>query len=295
MAHPPIDRRQALRTLGLLGLGGLAVACGSDGGSPSDGGSLGGDGGSAGAASTSRPRTSATTSGGQTATGGWAVGGTELITVAPPGDDVFEGTACAGALGAETTEGPCYYADETGGDISAGLQGLPMQLCLRVVDADCRPLAGHTVEVWHTDPRGVYSGDASESADARRFDEDFCTVGDASARDSTWCRGQLVTDDRGRADFVTCFPGWYPIRAIHIHLVVSDPSGQRRLVSQVCFTDELARDICTTHPLYADRGEQAVTLDDDGVFPSSGIEEFLLSTERNPDGTLLAYKDLQVA
>jgi len=74
--------------------------------------------------------------------GDWQVGGTDLITVDFPDDSIFEsGNACTVSLIDETTLGPCYFEDNTGEDISLGLEGLPMQLCLRLIDSNCEPLA----------------------------------------------------------------------------------------------------------------------------------------------------------
>ena len=75
---------------------------------------------------------------------GWASGGTELITVGYPADDIFTAAnTCAVSLTQGTTEGPCYFQSDTGEDISLGLTGLPMQLCLQVIDTSCAPLADH--------------------------------------------------------------------------------------------------------------------------------------------------------
>lgn len=228
----------------------------------------------------------------------WKIGGTEAISVDYPDDSIFAtGNSCTVSPTRPTTRGPCYFLDDTGEDISTGLPGLPMQLCLRLVDRNCQPLAQHTVEVWHCDTRGVYSGDTRESRDATRFRGRLCTAGDRAAQQSSWYRGKQVTNANGRVNFKTCFPGWYPGRTIHIHFAASDAGGRDRVISQFCFSDELARDICTTHALYRDRGEQDVPLASgrDGVFPSSGHEGFQFSTRQNPDGTLLAYHTIRLA
>ena len=232
-----------------------------------------------------------------TSSGSWASGGTDLITVDYPNDSIFDnGNMCTVSLTEQTTEGPCYFEDDTGEDISLGFTGLPMQLCLRVVDSNCEPLANYSVEVWHCDTQGIYSGDTSESNDAGRFAGNFCTGGDSDAAQSTWFRGRQITDSNGRVNFKTCFPGWYRGRTIHIHFGVNDGSGNSQVISQFCFTDALAREICTTHELYSNRGEQDTPLAGgrDGVFPSSGFENFLLTTEQNSDGTLLAYHTIQI-
>ena len=227
----------------------------------------------------------------------WASGGTDLITVDYPEDSIFDNSnTCKVSLTKPTTEGPCYFEDTTGEDISLGLSGLPMQLCLRVVDSNCEPLSGYTVEVWHCDTQGVYSGDTSESDDGGRFAGRFCTGGDEEAAKSTWYRGQQITDSNGRVNFKTCFPGWYRGRTIHIHFGVNDGSGSSQVISQFCFTDALAKEICTTHEHYSNRGEQDRPLAGgrDGVFPKSGYEEFIMTTEKNSDGTLLAYHTIQI-
>ena len=220
-----------------------------------------------------------------------------MITAAYPGDGIFNtGNSCTVSLTRPTTRGPCYFLDETGEDISLGLSGLPTQLCLRLIDQDCRPLAGHTVEVWHCDTRGVYSGDTRGSRDTRGFRGRACTRGDRAAQRSSWYRGKLVSNAGGRVNFKTCFPGWYPGRTVHIHFAVSDEHGSDRVISQFCFSDELVEQICTTHPLYRDRGDQDTPLAGgwDPVFPTSGYEDFVCKTRQNPDGTLLAYHTIQV-
>lgn len=171
-----------------------------------------------------------------------------------------------------------------------------MQLCLQLVDSNCQPLAGHDIDVWHCDAEGIYSGDTTNSADAGSFAGDFCTAGDNEAQQSTWYRGKLTTDSNGRVNFKSCFPGWYRGRTIHIHYYVSNSAGMSSVTSQFCFNDDFAREICTTHELYSSRGEQDTPLAGgrDTVFPSSGYEGFLLTTEQNSDGTLLAYHTIQV-
>ena len=309
-----LDRRTLLRTVGLVGLGSVLAGCASNGESapttagtpdaPADGATTATT--TPAATATSVPTTTTDTVAETTAEAsdaaagsadGWAVGGTDLITVEHPGDDVFTGAGvCPVALSTGLTEGPCYYAEDTGEDISAGLTGLPMQLCLRLIDADCEPVADHLVEVWHCDADGLYSGDTSVSGDAARFRGDFCTSGDAEAESSTYYRGQLVSDASGRVNFTSCFPGWYATRTLHVHVSVSDPAGERQIVSQLCFSDELVTDIPTNHESYTHRGDQDTPLASgrDAFFPSADVEQFVMTTVRNPDGTLLAYHSIQL-
>ncbi len=227
--------------------------------------------------------------------GDWASGGTDLIVVDVPDDDIFgNNDDCRLALIDATTLGPCYFEDVTAEDISTGETGLPMQLCLQFVNEDCEPLEGYRVEVWHCDKKGLYSGDTSESANAEGFANAFCTSGDADAGQSTWFRGMLVTNARGRVNFSRCFPGWYPGRTMLFHFRVTSADGTEAIISQLCFTDELALEICTTHPLYVERGEQDTPFAQDSVFPGGGPAMFLLESERSSDDTLLAWKRIRI-
>lgn len=225
----------------------------------------------------------------------WAAGGTELITVDYPDDSLFETTSiCSVALIANTTEGPCYFSVNEIEDISAGRTGLPMMLCLKVIDTDCNPVEGYVVEVWHCDKSGVYSADTSESDDSNRFAGNFCSGGDVEAENSTWFRGEQTTDSNGRVNFKSCFPGWYSGRTIHIHFRVRNGSVDS-VISQLCFSDDFCEEICTTHSEYSDRGTQDTPLSSgrDTVF-GSDYEEHQSSVMQNTDGTLLAYKTLQI-
>lgn len=291
-----ISRRRFISLAGISSFGMLLVACGSDADDATDGGSTESVDSTDAEPDTTTSDDEETADSSEGGATGWANGGTDLISVAYPSDDIFAAAGtCEVALSAATTLGPCYFADETGEDISEGLAGLPMQLCLRVIDADCNPIEGQRVEVWHCDTEGVYSGDTSESSAASEFAGDFCTGGDDDAASSSWYRGQLSSDSNGRVNFKSCFPGWYRGRTLHIHFAVSDDSGTR-VISQLCFPDELASEVYTTHPAYSSRGDQDTPLASgtDTVFPAD-FTPYLLTTERNTDGTLLAYHTIQVS
>lgn len=294
----PMNRRKALllggKAVGAIALGGMLFSCNdpttqlpTDPADPSDPGNTGGS-----------TDTGGGNSGGSTGgSSAWLVGGTGLITAAYPADSIFDGAGtCAVTVSKQTTLGPCYFADTTGEDISEGLQGLPMQLCLRLVDSNCDPLEGYTIEVWHCDASGLYSGDTSNSSDSSSFAGSFCTGGDSAAAKSTWYRGMLKTNNSGRVNFKSCFPGWYRGRTVHIHFAVVDSNGNRKLISQLCFDDGFVSEIFTEHSSYSSRGDQDTPLSGgrDTVFPSSGYENFMLTTEQNSDGSLLAYHTIQL-
>lgn len=108
-------------------------------------------------------------------------------------------------LAPEQTEGP-YYLDDARvrRNITEGKAGVPLALRLTVVDASsCKPIRGAAVDVWHCDAAGVYSGTSAQGSEDARF-----------------LRGVQRTDAKGVALFRTVYPGWYPGRTVHIHVMV---------------------------------------------------------------------------
>src|SRR5256885_6644127 len=104
----------------------------------------------------------------------------------------------------ELTEGPYYIAGEKlRRNITDGKPGVPLTLKATVLDASsCKPLKNATVDIWHADAAGVYSGFG------------------AGAANRTFLRGIQKTDAKGLAPFRTIYPGWYQGRAVHIHVKV---------------------------------------------------------------------------
>ena len=93
-------------------------------------------------------------------------------------------------------------------DVRAGRDGVPLELRVRAVEAGAlTPLAGATVEIWHCDAGGIYSGYQRYGADKfpalvslalRRF---------RPTDTAMFLRGQQVADDDGRVEFQTIVPG----------------------------------------------------------------------------------------
>lgn len=78
----------------------------------------------------------------------WLSGGTDRIAAEFPPTSIFTGgETCVVNLTEEIDEGPCYYNVAEREDLSEGLAGLPMQLCFQVIDNNCTPIPGVTVEV----------------------------------------------------------------------------------------------------------------------------------------------------
>jgi protocatechuate 3,4-dioxygenase beta subunit len=276
-----VDRRQTLALLGAIATG---AACSDDSADPGTGGSNAGGsdnpggspsvgGGGVGGAGVGGDGTGG--AGGEPSTGGWASGGTGSMSGDYP--DPFTdplGSSCTLSCG--LTLGPCYGETIDRKDISEGYPGLPVRLALLVVDADCQPVVGATVDIWHTGHTGLYSGDDVVA---------MCTGGDADAEAHRYFRGVQTTDADGRVDFDTCYPGWYPGRAIHIHFTIRQ--GNREATSQLFFPDALNEEICGTHPDYTNEIPDTSNATD-GIFDASLIVE----SAQQADGALMAWKVL---
>ena len=106
-------------------------------------------------------------------------------------------------LAPEQTEGPFYLDDaKVRRNITEEKTGVPLALKLKVVDASsCKSIRGALVDAWHCDAAGVYSGVQG-------------------AGDDRFLRGIQRTDAKGVATFSTIYPGWYPGRTVHIHVLV---------------------------------------------------------------------------
>jgi protocatechuate 3,4-dioxygenase beta subunit len=157
----------------------------------------------------------------------------------------------------ELTEGPYYIEGEkVRRNIREGRAGLPLTLRLRVVDAStCRPIKGAAVDIWHADAVGVYSGFGS------------------AARSRTFLRGVQRTDANGVAVFKTIYPGWYPGRAVHIHLKVH-VGGSVVHTGQLFFSDALTDRVYRSSP-YKSRPGRTTHNANDSIFVNGGRKSLL--------------------
>jgi protocatechuate 3,4-dioxygenase beta subunit len=214
----------------------------------------------------------------------WASGGTAAMRLASYPDPSVNDTSTPCTLYAEATEGPCYASTLMRQDIAEGYTGLPVRLSLRVLDEDCQPVEGATVDVWHTNAAGVYSAMAAGT---------FCNPTQEDLSKAHFGRGVQTTDAKGRVDFNTVFPGWYSGRTIHIHFRVR--IGETAVVtSQLFFDDTLTDDILTHQIDYSSRTQRNTTNKNDGVLPKTGQDAFMLATARMTDGVLQAWKSITV-
>jgi protocatechuate 3,4-dioxygenase beta subunit len=168
------------------------------------------------------------------------------------------------------TEGP-FFLDRMAvrRDITEGRPGTPLQLRLTVVDAGtCRPIPGAPVDVWHADARGEYSG--------------FGGGGSGT----TFLRGIQIAGDDGTVTFDTVYPGWYPGRAVHIHLKAHN-GGNRVHTTQLFFDEDLTDEVYAASP-YRGRSGSRTLNSQDSIYRNGGSRS-TLAVSRDGDaytGTL---------
>ncbi len=172
---------------------------------------------------------------------------------------------------AEQDEGP-YYRDgqPVRRDIVEGRPGQPLQLGMRL-ERDGVPFSGVAAEIWHCDAFGRYSGfpppDPSVVVTA-------ATAPKAEYLPSeTFLRGRQITDVAGLVEFHTIYPGWYPGRTVHIHVIVH--SAQATFTTQLYFPDGLTDQVLATAAPYAERHRRDTTNETDTIFPTGGVPAVL--------------------
>ncbi|MEA2299437.1 MAG: hypothetical protein QOF77_2373 [Solirubrobacteraceae bacterium] len=181
--------------------------------------------------------------------------------------------ASACTLTPEETEGPYYIDDHLlRSDIREDRRGVLLDLRLPVTSAAaCRAITGATVEIWHADALGVYSGFGSGQGRA-------------------FLRGGVRTDAAGVARFRTVYPGWYQGRTVHIHVKVH-VSGTVVHTGQLFFRDATT-DAVYRHSPYLSRGARTTHNAQDGIYAGGGRQS-TLALRRRGSG-YLATKTLVV-
>lgn len=261
-----VSRRRALGIGGLVGVAGVLAACSTD--TP--------------ASPTATAPSSSTT----------AAAGAEdellaLLDQAP---------RCV--MTTEETQGPYWFdIDDIRQDIREDRPGLQLDLALRVQDlAECTadPAAGGVanavVEIWHCDAGGEYSGFGSDSpAPPGGPDAGFThsngsySVGNGESTpsdDATFLRGAQTTGPDGVVRFTTIFPGWYPGRAVHVHVKVH-VDKRTVLTTQLYFDDDFTDGIYASTDPYSARGRTRDTRNSsDGIYDPTGLAATALRPER---------------
>lgn len=174
-------------------------------------------------------------------------------------------------------EGP-YFVD-TGldrRDITEGLPGEPLTVRIQLVDVDlaCEPISDAIVEVWHSDAAGVYSGFTIDQGNL------------ADVPDETFLRGFQTTDRSGRVEFQTIYPGWYPIRTIHIHATALLGDGEQ--VTTQLYFDQATNDLVMSTPPYDGRGPQQTRNEDDRL-SANARDDLMFDLDEDGDRFVASY------
>jgi protocatechuate 3,4-dioxygenase beta subunit len=189
------------------------------------------------------------------ALGGSALGARELLE-ADDADAAGTGPAAVASglvscvLAPEQTEGP-YYVDDAAvrRNVTEGRPGAALTLRLTVVNvANCKPIKGAAVEIWHCDAGGDYSG----------------VQGDTGM----FLRGIQRTDAKGLALFKTIYPGWYQGRTVHIHTMVH-LGGNVVHTGQLYFPDALTDAVYKRSP-YNQRPSRTTRNAADSIYRNGG-------------------------
>jgi protocatechuate 3,4-dioxygenase beta subunit len=167
---------------------------------------------------------------------------------------------------AEQDEGPYHLdAQPVRRNVVEDRDGAAMQLGVRLAGHDGEPRAGAVVEIWQCDALGRYSGfpppDASVDVTAASAPRA------AYLSDQTFLRGRQHADGAGLVEFATIYPGWYPGRTVHIHVMVRLDAVV--LTSQLYFPDDFSDHVLSQRP-YSQRAGRDTTNDTDEIFPTGG-------------------------
>src|ERR1700685_626202 len=175
----------------------------------------------------------------------------------------------------EQEVGPYYVPGEIlRSDITEGKRGVPLQLRVLVLDArTCKPLPNAAVDLWHCDALGLYSGFTQQNpmgpgGPPPGFDPQHPRNHPGPPEEMgpppvnhptdqlTFLRGIQLTDEGGKVDFHTVFPGFYMGRTNHIHFKVrmdgqaarSYEAGHTSHVGQIFFPEKLAAKLMEQEP-----------------------------------------------
>jgi len=165
--------------------------------------------------------------------------------------------AVACVLSPELTQGPYYVPNEKlRRNITEGKPGVPLELRLTVVDVStCKPIKGAAVDIWHADAGGAYSGAI------------------AGKPGTNFLRGVQRSDANGLVLFRSIYPGWYPGRAVHVHVLVH-VGGNVVHTGQFFFSDSLTDAVYRRAPYSARPGRDTRNAAD-AIYRNGGSRSLL--------------------
>jgi len=171
---------------------------------------------------------------------------------------------------AEQDEGPYHRdAQPTRRDVVEDREGVALQLGIRLTDGrpgpTGTPRTGAVVEIWQCDALGRYSGFPPPDSSVVVTAENASRV--EYLPDQTFLRGRQTTDSAGMVEFHTIYPGWYPGRTVHVHVMVHVDGVV--FTSQLYFPDEISDQVLARVP-YNERAGRDTTNNTDEIFATGG-------------------------
>lgn len=210
-----------------------------------------------------------------------AVGGAVFIPAWNETVEAADTITCAPTT-PTVTEGP-YWVDEklfrsdirTDPSNGSVRQGVLLRVIIKVQNlssSGCTPLAGAYVDIWHCDAKGIYSDEPTYNPGGG--------TGSVNTVGQKFLRGYQITDENGRVEFTTVYPGWYTGRTIHTHLRVRTYDGSTVLsnfVSQIFFDEEI-NNLVMAQPDYARSSSRNTTNANDNIYRVTNQERMMSTT-----------------
>jgi protocatechuate 3,4-dioxygenase beta subunit len=187
----------------------------------------------------------------------WGCGSESVTSPSAGTSSTTSGTSAACAVTPTETVGPYpSRADIVRSDVREDRAGTPLTLNLKVANsaANCAPVSGASVEIWHCDAAGDYSEYGTQTT-------------------ATWLRGVQTTNASGDVVFTTVYPGWYQGRATHIHIEVTI-NGRSVKATQIAFPESINNAVYA-QGVYARRGSNPMSNASDGIFTDSLTSELV--------------------
>ncbi|WP_295717292.1 hypothetical protein [Mucilaginibacter sp.] len=189
-------------------------------------------------------------------------------------------TDCDDPITPPVPEGP-YYKNEklNRANIVERKAGTPVKYIFMVEDKHCKPIKGAIVDIWQCDSEGHYSDFKAENT-----------------LNETWLRGYQVTDDKGKCEFTSIFPGWYTNRLTHLHAKVHI-NGETVLTTNLFF-DKKVENTIHKQPLYP-KGPNPTTITEDYELrvdkDTKRHDTLIMNITANKKGELTGYYKVSVA
>jgi len=189
-------------------------------------------------------------------------------------------TDCNDPITPPVPEGPYYKNEKLNRvNIVEHKTGTPIKYVFTVEDKHCKPIKGAIVDIWQCDNEGHYSDFKAENT-----------------LNETWLRGYQVTDQHGRCEFLSIFPGWYTGRLTHLHAKVQI-NGQTVLTTNVFFKKEI-EDKIFSKPLYS-KGPNPTTISEDFELrldkDSKRRDILIMNVTSDKKGELSGYYKISIA